>query len=395
MELMKVEKHIISPQSGLPSITLVQDCMTAMYLLTLPETRILRNDAMQFYFATKQPQNPFPLMVSRDATMSGVDLFCLCLLGPRISRIIDRRRSFPLDKKRTASLVHDIYTVVGDTAVVHFLSDAQRLGAAYLRLRGFSTGYLHTKDNLASPLCRVAPEELRIDSSGDKSELEIMQQLELVASARGKDAMEQMRPGNAIKIMHDSGAKGKPANTMQLSACVGQQIAGGRRAGLVGKSKRALPHFTVQETAERAESRGFVASNFREGLNPQEYFFTAQGSREGMIDTSLMTADTGALSRRLMKAMENLRVEYDNTVRDTSGNVYQFTYGADGYDPIKLWPPVEVDGFATQQRLAIDVAKLFKLEGRETYSLDGIDELLSSGALPANLVAHVRQVLSA
>jgi len=45
------------------------------------------------------------------------------------------------------------------------------------------------------------------------------------------------------------------------------------------------------------------------------------------------TADTGYMSRRLMKALEDLFLHYDYTVRDTNGSIVQFCYGDDGMDP--------------------------------------------------------------
>lgn len=47
----------------------------------------------------------------------------------------------------------------------------------------------------------------------------------------------------------------------------------------------------------------------------------------------MKTASTGYMSRRLMKALEDLLVHYDNTVRNASGCILQFTYGDDGMDP--------------------------------------------------------------
>lgn len=47
----------------------------------------------------------------------------------------------------------------------------------------------------------------------------------------------------------------------------------------------------------------------------------------------MKTADTGYMSRRLMKSMEDLSVQYDHTVRGATGNIIQFSYGEDGMDP--------------------------------------------------------------
>ncbi|MBI2151927.1 hypothetical protein HYU21_04335, partial [Candidatus Woesearchaeota archaeon] len=47
------------------------------------------------------------------------------------------------------------------------------------------------------------------------------------------------------------------------------------------------------------------------------------------------TPKSGYLYRRLSNAMQDLKVEYDLTVRDASGKVVQFMYGEDGLDVSK------------------------------------------------------------
>lgn len=50
----------------------------------------------------------------------------------------------------------------------------------------------------------------------------------------------------------------------------------------------------------------------------------------------MKTAETGYMSRRLMKGLEDLSVHYDQTVRNASGGIVQFVYGDDGMDPAKM-----------------------------------------------------------
>ena len=109
--------------------------------------------------------------------------------------------------------------------------------------------------------------------------------------------------------------------------CVGQQNVGGKRI-LFGFNKRSLPHFTKDDFGP--ESKGFTENNYMVGLTPCEFFFHAMAGREGMIDTAVKTADTGYISRRLMKAMEDLMVKYDGTVRTSKELMIQFIYGEDG-----------------------------------------------------------------
>ena len=57
-----------------------------------------------------------------------------------------------------------------------------------------------------------------------------------------------------------------------------------------------------------------MANSFYSGLTPTEFFFHTMAGREGLVDTAVKTAETGYMSRRLMKALEDLFTHYDSTV---------------------------------------------------------------------------------
>ena len=114
-----------------------------------------------------------------------------------------------------------------------------------------------------------------------------------------------------------------------MIACVGQQNVEGKRIPFTFRD-RTLPHFTKHDHGP--ESRGFVENSYLRGLTPQEFFFHAMGGREGLIDTAVKTSETGYVQRRLVKAMEDVKVQYDGTVRNSLGDVIQFLYGEDGMD---------------------------------------------------------------
>jgi DNA-directed RNA polymerase subunit A' len=57
--------------------------------------------------------------------------------------------------------------------------------------------------------------------------------------------------------------------------------------------------------------------------------------RDALMDTALRTPKSGYLYRRLSNAMQDLKVEYDGTVRDASSRIVQFAYGEDGLDVSK------------------------------------------------------------
>jgi len=118
-----------------------------------------------------------------------------------------------------------------------------------------------------------------------------------------------------------------------MSACVGQQMVEGKRIPF-GFKYRTLPHFTKDDYSP--ESRGFVENSYLRGLTPQEFFFHAMAGREGLIDTAVKTAETGYIQRRLVKALEDVMIKYDGTVRNSLGDVIQFAYGEDGLDAVAV-----------------------------------------------------------
>jgi DNA-directed RNA polymerase subunit A' len=101
-----------------------------------------------------------------------------------------------------------------------------------------------------------------------------------------------------------------------------------------GYHERTFPHFKRGDIS--LEARGFVGRGFRDGLTPFEFFFDAINSRESLMDKSLKTRHSGYMERRLVGALQDLKVEYDGTVRDSSKRIVQFIPGEDGLDPSKI-----------------------------------------------------------
>jgi DNA-directed RNA polymerase subunit A' len=57
------------------------------------------------------------------------------------------------------------------------------------------------------------------------------------------------------------------------------------------------------------------------------------GGREGLVDTAVRTSRSGYMQRRLINALEDLKVKADGTVRNTANTIIQFEFGEDGVDP--------------------------------------------------------------
>ena len=139
-------------------------------------------------------------------------------------------------------------------------------------------------------------------------------------------------PRNQMQTMTASGAKGTVVNANLISCNLGQQVLEGRRVPVMVSGK-TLPSFRPFETNIRAG--GYIADRFLTGVKPQEYYFHAMAGHEGLLDTVLKTSSSGYLQRCLVKGMEGLKAEYDNSVRDSDGTMIQFLYGEDGLDVTK------------------------------------------------------------
>jgi len=138
---------------------------------------------------------------------------------------------------------------------------------------------------------------------------------------------------NNMNIMLSSGAKGSLINLTQIVGLLGKQssIKINNTNHYDGRlfCHNILGHIPI-------ESTGFILGNFFYGLNAHEYFCHAISGREGIIDTSIKTAETGYIQRKFSKSMENLICFYDGTVRNSSQIIIQFLYGEDGLDPTFL-----------------------------------------------------------
>jgi DNA-directed RNA polymerase subunit A' len=151
---------------------------------------------------------------------------------------------------------------------------------------------------------------------------------------------------NFTVMMARSGARGSLVNLVQTAAMVGQEMIMGERMER-GYFERTFPHFKRGDIS--LEARGFVGRGFKDGLTPFEFFFDAINSRESLMDKSLKTRHSGYMERRLVGALQDLKVEYDGTVRDSLKRIVQFTPGEDGLDPSKIMKEgINVDSIAQE-----------------------------------------------
>ena len=200
-----------------------------------------------------------------------------------------------LKKKGLAQLVQYCYLKFGLQITVGMLDEVKELGFLYATRAGISIGIddmvvpeREGRAGAATPKRKSSKFENQYQEGaithGERYNkiIEIWSKVtEKVSDEMFKSMEEDDRTGrylNPIYIMADSGARGSKQQIRQLS---------GMR-GLMAK-----PSGEIIETP--------ITANFREGLNVLQYFISTHGARKGLADTALKTADSGYLTRRLVR----------------------------------------------------------------------------------------------
>ncbi len=421
MHLMKVQGQIISPRYGAPIMGGIRDYVTGAFLLTRDSTKLSRQEFMNLAYL-----GGYRGELDVSEAISGKELVSLFLPkgfnfvgtskwaggnkndvlitnGKMVSGVIDKAT---IGAEEADSVLHRVAKDYGPDVAKELLDSLLKIFKEYLTRRGFSYGYdeLEIPDSVKKQLGDVVKEAqdnvlkwINMYREGklpvikgvkreDMLENYIMNELSKARDRAAKIVERVIREDNAGLIMARSGARGSSLNLGQMMAMLGQQSIRGKRITR-GYSMRVLSHYKIGDISP--EATGFVNSSFRDGLTPLQFFFHAMAGREGLVDTAVRTQQSGYLQRRLINAMEHLKVEYDMTVRDPEGGVIQFMYGEDGIDPSK-----SDHGLAVNVQRLIEIAKTSD-KGRsapESYIKDSVEKIkdLLNPKIAADLIDSLK-----
>ncbi len=361
--LMSVQNQLISPRYGLSIIGCIQDAIVGNYLLT-KDLELTREEAVDLLsgIGVKEFSD-----IKRKKTISGREVFSAIL--PKDFDFIGKSKSGEeviiengqlikgtLDKDNLGEgsglLLRTLHEKYGAATTTDIIGKMLRLGIKVLLKVGFTTLISDTDlpkevdDKIESVLVEgyeKVNQLIRDFQDGNLEtipgrtleetlEFRIIEALNETRNKTGEIISKNAYRNTGAMTMAQSGARGNILNLAQIAACVGQQALRGKRIEK-GYKGRTLPHF--KEGDLRPEARGFIRRGFKNGLKPSEFFFAAMTGRDSLMDTALRTPKSGYLYRRLANALQDLKVEYDHTVRDASGKIIQFTYGEDGIDVSK------------------------------------------------------------
>jgi len=409
--LMQVQENILSPRYGGPIIGAIHDHITGTYYLTHNNPRFDRTRMQNILYKLSDIEVPEPLKENGKEVWTGKQLFSTIL--PKDFRVtfkssicqncdvcMKEKCEFDsyvkirdgkllmgtIDAKAIGNskgkILDRIARDYGPDAARQFIDEVTRLALGAIMDRGFSTG-IDDEDIPEEAKLQIANynkecidkvtelvesyqngtlDQMPGRSLRETLEVEAMKVLGSARDEAGRVAGKHLGMENPAVVMAKSGARGSMLNLSQMAGCVGQQAVRGERLSR-GYWNRTLPHFIKGDLG--ADAKGFVSNSYKTGLAPTEFFFHAMGGREGLVDTAVRTSRSGYMQRRLISALEDLKLMSDGTIRNTADTIVQFEYGEDGVDPTR-----------TVQGKAVDLDDLFaEVLGDDADKLLAIDSV--------------------
>lgn len=276
------------------------------------------------------------------------------------------------------SLIQILNKEYGSKVVSNFIDNMQFIGNAWLMVHGFSIGLedciitsSKNSDAIKNKLtqCYTKAEGIKETTRNPGiCEMRIAAALSEARDVGMKIAKDAMNPLNNILVTVTAGAKGDLFNIAQITGIMGQQNINGRRImPSISHGKRTLPHYPFEniDKDREYEAHGFISHSFIRGLEPEEFWSHAKSGREGVISTAMKTADTGYIQRRTVKNLEDIKINYDQTVRDANGKIIQFAYGQNYLDSTKTIKVDSVSQICDISRLASRLNTSFELKLKE------------------------------
>ena len=207
-----------------------------------------------------------------------------------------------VDKKLLGKIIEKTYKKHGNIKTAELLDNIKATGYHYSTIGAvsISMGDVEIPDTKPEILANAEKEVAKYEKAFRRGLISDEERYEKVIEIWNKatddltdDVMDGFDALNNIYIMADSGARGSKNQIRQLA---------GMRGLMASPSGR-----TIEVP---------ITSNFREGLSVLEFYMSAHGSRKGLADTALRTADSGYLTRRLVDVSQQVIVSEEDCGTD-------------------------------------------------------------------------------
>jgi len=325
--LMMATNNILHPANGLPVIVPSQDIVLGLYYLSIMADAevgegMLFGDIVEIGYAldsglVKLHSKIRVRIASANGSEGESNIYETTPGRMLIWDLLPKKSSIPfstcnllMTKKNISALIDVVYRVYGQKETVTFCDRIMALGLQKACRSGISFGkddmlVPENKSKMISETLTAAKEFEQqyqdglithgekynkvIDTWARCTERVSNEMMKKISSLEVDPVTGKQRQMNSIYMMSHSGARGSQAQMRQLAAM----------RGLMTK-----PSGEIIETP--------ILSNFKEGLTVLEYFNSTHGARKGLADTSLKTANSGYLTRRLVDVAQDCIIRQED-----------------------------------------------------------------------------------
>lgn len=317
--LSNLKENLIDRSRGKCTIQVVQDLCSACYCLTLSDTIInsttMNQLFMMIHYDTRKNKHDLLIEYQKQKKIFGYqimnfivpDNFC-CSIKSTILVKNGFVQPLTFSKPEIQAMFKAICVQYPASTAVQFISDFSRMMTKYISdFRGLSISLNDISlgsqinnqfQNKIGRVCKLVEEHCFHDCSQKMIGLSACNN---IFENNIKSTSFYNNTSNSLSIMINSGAKGKITNLQQLTTCIGQQIV---------NAQFPEPQTCFSDSEQSVQSTGFISSSYTKGVTSSEQFYLALGGRDGLIDTSLKTAETGYKQRKSQKAMEDIVCSY-------------------------------------------------------------------------------------
>ncbi len=297
--IMAANRNLLKPADGSPILHIEQDIVLGCYYLTYIRPgqedrksvpfRDINEAIMAFDNDELSLQQPITIDFRGERRTSTLGRFFFNEIFPDDFPFQDE----PMTKKLLSKVMSMVYQRYGQKVSAEIADELKAIGFRYATLSGLSMGMtdfvdvkkldeiIESADKKAAAVSEQFDQGFITDAERYRLTIETWTD----ADAQVQDALSEQfsKEDSAMSLAVTSGARGSIVQVKQV-------------IGTVGILSDATGH--AMELP--------IRSNYRDGLNPLEYFTSTRGARKGLIDTALKTADSGYLTRRLVDVAQDV-----------------------------------------------------------------------------------------
>lgn len=315
-DLMSATNNLLKPADGSPILNIAQDIVLGCYYLTYPkpsvQTKVIKNySSISEAIMAKDKgviklQTPIRVNVKGELRDTSLGRVFFNEVLPRDFKYVNNVMS----KKELKKVLSRVFLQYGQEQTAATADDIKDLALRYATEGAVSTGMKDYFD---------VPEIDGIIGRGDERTAKVSEQYEqglITDEERYSLTVETWRniDKEIIKLLAEKIA--------HEDTSIAVMVDSGAR-GDIGNVKMAAANLGVVVDATGKEIELPIRSSFKRGLSPLEAFVYTRGTRKGLIDTALKTADSGYLTRRLVDVSQDIFTVEDERDDDEGFRIYR------------------------------------------------------------------------